>query len=253
VIIDGYSHCGILKYQPVEVVLDVMTKIGVDRALLCQHLAEYDNSYLAQVVRNHPERFAAVFLVNPADANAVEKLRYWNDTEQFRGVRLLAEWMEPYFPLWKEAVQLGLRLVLYAPDGIAEVVPTIRRLLRECPGGRVVISHLGNPKLVHGELVAGSELFQLDQEAGVFVLISGLSMFCAYPYPELKEFVSEVIHRFGPDRLIWGSNFPVCGDQNAYRRDLTQLRSGEWGANSDEIQTIAGGTAKKLWFAEDCV
>ena len=240
-----------MKYQPVEVILDVMTKIGVDCALLCQHLAEYDNGYLAQVVRNHPERFAAVCLVNPAGPDAVAKLRYWNDTGQFRGVRLLAEWMEPYLPLWKEALQLGLRLVLYAPDGVAKVVPSIRRLLRECPGGRIVISHLGNPKLVDGELVTGSELFQLDQEAGVFVLISGLSMFCVYPYTELKEFVAEVIRRFGPDRLIWGSNFPVCGDQDAYRRDLTQLRSGEWGVSPDQVQKIVGGTAKKLWFAED--
>jgi len=250
VIIDGYAHCGIRKYQPVEVVLDVMTKTGVDRALLCQHLAEYDNSYLAEVAQNYPEKFAAVFLVNPSEPDASATLRYWNHAGQFRGVRSLAQWMEPHFLLWKEAVQLGLRLVLYAPEGIGEVVPSIRRLLRECPGGRVIVSHLGNPKLVDGKLVSGSELFELDQEAGVFVLVSGLSMFCAYPYTELREYVSEVIRRFGSDRLIWGSNFPVCGDQDAYARDLLQLRSGEWGTSSDDIQKIVEGNAKKLWFAE---
>ena len=37
-IVDGYSHCGILKYQPVEVVLDTMAQASVDRAVLCQHL-----------------------------------------------------------------------------------------------------------------------------------------------------------------------------------------------------------------------
>ena len=38
VIVDGYAHCGIRKYQPVEVVLDTMAHAGVDRAVLCQHL-----------------------------------------------------------------------------------------------------------------------------------------------------------------------------------------------------------------------
>jgi L-fuconolactonase len=250
VIVDGYAHCGISKYQPVEVVLETMAQAGVDRAVLCQHLGEVDNSYLAQVVGNRPEQFAAVFLVNPAEPDASEKLQQWSDTGRFRGVRLLAEWFEPYFPLWQEAVRQGLHLILYAPDGIAEAVPSIRRLLRECPRARVVVSHLGNPQLVDGRLVRGPELFQLDQEAGVLVLISGLSMFCVYPYAELREFVSDVIRRFGPQRLMWGSNFPVCGDATAYQRDLIHFRTGEWGVSSDEIDAMVGGTAGNLWFGE---
>ena len=249
-IVDGYSHCGILKYKPVEVVLNTMAQAGVDRAVLCQHLGEYDNSYLAQVVGSRPEQFAAVLLVNPTESGAAERLKRWTDTGRFRGVRLLAEWFEPYFPLWREAVQQGLHLILYAPDGIAEAVPTICRLLRECPRAKVVVSHLGNPKLMDGRLVLGPALFQLDQEAGVLVLISGLSMFCVYPYAELRKFVSDVIRRFGPQRLMWGSNFPVCGDAAAYQRDLIHFQTGEWGVSSDEIDEILRGTASNLWFEE---
>jgi predicted TIM-barrel fold metal-dependent hydrolase len=251
VIVDGYAHCGVSKYQPVEVVLDVMNKTGVDRALLCQHLGEYDNNYLAEVVRRYSERFAAVCLVDPAEADSLERLKYWHKTGQFKGVRLLAEWMEPYFPLWGEAAQLGLNLLVYAPNGIAEAVPTVRRLLMEYPNGRIVISHLGNPKLVGGDRVEGSEIFQLDQLDGVFVLISGLSMFCPYPYLVLRPFISEVVDRFASERLLWGSNFPVCGDKDAYLRDLTQLLEGDWGLGADEIQDLSGGTANRLWFGED--
>jgi L-fuconolactonase len=248
VIVDGYSHCGILKYQPVEAVLKTMAEAGVDRAVLCQHLGEYDNTYLAEVVGSHPERFAAALLVNPAEPDASVRLKYWNDTGCFRGVRLLAEWIEPYFPLWKEAVALGLRLVIYAPEGLGPAVSSIRRLVRECPAARVVISHLGNPKIGNGKLLEGSALLQLGQESGVSVLFSGLSMFCAYPYVELQRLVSEVLGNFGSDRLMWGSNFPVCGDLTAYQRDLMQIRSGAWGGSSDDIEAIVGGTAQKLWF-----
>lgn len=247
--IDSYSHCGIQKYQPVAVVLEVMAKAGVDRAVLCQHLGEYDNSYLAETVRNHPGRFAAVALVNPEVPAAMETLRSWKDTGQFRGVRLLAEWLEPYLPLWMEAARMGLRLVLYAPNGIAGAIPTIRRLLRECPECNVVVSHLGNPQLQNGILIAGTELFELEKEDGVWVLLSGLSMFCPYPYTELKGLVAEVFLRFGPDRILWGSNFPVCGGEESYRRDLSQLLSGHWDLSAEAVLKITGGTAETLWFS----
>jgi predicted TIM-barrel fold metal-dependent hydrolase len=95
VIVDDYAHYGILKYQPAEMVLDTMARAGVDRAVLCQHLGEYDNSYLVQVIGNRPEQFAAVLLVNPSKSGAAEKLRQWSDTGRLRVVQLLAEWLEP--------------------------------------------------------------------------------------------------------------------------------------------------------------
>ena len=61
--IDGYSHCGLSKYLPVEDVLAVMRGVGVDRAVLCQYLGEYDDRYLAEVVSKNPTTFAAVCLV----------------------------------------------------------------------------------------------------------------------------------------------------------------------------------------------
>jgi hypothetical protein len=39
--IDGYCHCGISKYQPVDVVLGVMNKYAVDR-VLCDSLAAHE-------------------------------------------------------------------------------------------------------------------------------------------------------------------------------------------------------------------
>ena len=44
--IDAYVHCGQSKYEPVESVLATMSVANVDRAVLIQHLEEYDNSYL---------------------------------------------------------------------------------------------------------------------------------------------------------------------------------------------------------------
>jgi predicted TIM-barrel fold metal-dependent hydrolase len=111
-----------------------------------------------------------------------------------------------------------------------------------------VISHLGNPKLVEGELIAGSQIFRSRANPWRFRFALRTVMFCAYPNSELRHLVVEVIRRFGANRLMWGSNFPVCGDENAYGRDLAQLLCSEWGLSSQQIECIAGGTARTVWF-----
>ncbi|MGI8979706.1 MAG: amidohydrolase family protein [Pirellulaceae bacterium] len=245
--IDGYSHCGLSKYRAVEDVLTVMRSAGVDRAVLCQHLGEYDNEYLAEVVASYPATFAAVCLVDPTSPSAVTDLVKWHATGRFRGIRLLAEWLRDYESLWARAVELDLTLVLFAPQGVAAAAPAIARFLAAHPHARIVITHLGNPQLRSGRLVE-TELLRLAAQAGVFVQLSGLSQFCDYPYAELHEFIRAIVREFGAPRIYWGSNFPVCGDDSAYRRDLRQVTSGEWDLTPEQIHWITGRTAEQLWF-----
>jgi L-fuconolactonase len=246
--IDGYSHCGLSKYRPVEEVLAVMHSAGVDRAVLCQHLGEYDNRYLAEVVAANPATFAAICLVDPTSPSAAADLERWHGTGRFRGVRLLADWLHDYESLWGRAVELDLTLVLYAPQGVAVAAPTIARFLQKHPSARLVITHLGNPQLRDGHLVE-TELLRLATLPGVFVQLSGLSQFCQYPHAEVHDFIRAIIREFGAPRVYWGSNFPVCGGEAEYRRDLLQITSGEWGLTAEQVQWITTGTAEKIWFA----
>ena len=246
--IDGYTHCGLSKYRPVEDVLAVMQSVGLDRAVLCQHLGEYDNEYLAEVVASNPTTFAAVCLIDPTSPSAAAELEKWHRTGRFRGVRLLAEWLGDYESLWARAVELGITLVLYAPQGIAVAAPAIARFVAAHPSARMVVTHLGNPQLRGGRLVE-TELLRLAALQGVFVQLSGLSQFCEYPYSELHDFIRAIVREFGASRIYWGSNYPVCGDEDAYRRDLLQVAHGEWELTPEQIQWITAGTAEQLWFS----
>jgi L-fuconolactonase len=120
-----------------------------------------------------------------------------------------------------------LTLVLYAPHGVAVAAPAIARFFAAHPTARMVVTHLGNPQLREGRLVE-TELLRLTALKGVFVQLSGLSQFCEYPHTELRDFIRAIIREFGAARIYWGSNYPVCGDAAAYRRDLLQATSGEW-------------------------
>ena len=76
-------------------------------------------------------------------------------------------------------------------------------------------------------------------------------MFCVFPYRALADLIERVLSTFGPDRVMWGSNFPVCGDRPAdYRRELDLLLEGRaWGVDPAAATAISETTARRLWFA----
>jgi L-fuconolactonase len=248
-IIDAYSHCGRTKYLPVSQVLSAMDKAGVSRTVLCQHLNDYDNSYLAEVVAQYPDRFAAVCLIDPSQPDAWDRLQEWNTGGFFRGVRLLAPWLAQNTNLYVSAMKVGLNLVVYAPDGIESSVPKILEVARSNSVGKIVISHLGTPKVIDGRLVEGRALFSLTEMPNVFVQLSGQSMVCEYPYSPLDEFTAQAIERFGPSRVMWGSNFPVCGDGRSIQRDLDLVRAGAWGLDQAGAEMVTSHAAMHVWFS----
>ena len=116
--IDAYAHCGREKYLPVEALEGVMSETGVECAVLCQHLGQFDNSYLASLLRVEPDRFAGVALVD-------HRVPGWHETLAdvprlgFRGIRVTSEALRENPGLSQAAAAAGLHQILYAPEGIA--------------------------------------------------------------------------------------------------------------------------------------
>ena len=94
-----------------------------------------------------------------------------------------------------------MNLVIYAPEGITRSLPSLRRLLDQRPDGTIIISHLGDPQIKENQLMSGRELLELASEPSIYVLLSGLSMFCDYPYKELDG-VTEIIGVNSPEKYV---------------------------------------------------
>ncbi|MGF1616513.1 MAG: amidohydrolase family protein [Acidimicrobiia bacterium] len=247
--IDAYVHCGLSKYQPVESVLATMEASNVARAVLVQHLGEYDNGYLEKVVVLHPGRFTAVALIDPEDHDWEARLSVLVGSPAFCGLRLTADMMVSNPTMGLAAASMGLVPLLYTPDGVTLVHDEISELAASVPERPLVITHLGCPSVAEDQLVDGRGLLELSQLPNVMVTLSGQAMFCAYPHHRLSRFVRDVVEAFTADRILWGSNFPVGGDASDYARDLGLVRSGHWGLAPDQIEQITEGNAAKVFFA----
>jgi L-fuconolactonase len=249
VTVDAYAHCGRDKYLPVEALDAVMSASRVDAAVLCQHLGQFDNGYIAGLVRERPERFAGVALIDhlgPCPTGAVATVV----EHGLRGVRITSDALREEPSLATAVADAGLVIVVYAPDGVGPVIPALASLATAYPATRIVVSHLGNPRVEHGRLASGETLLALAPYANVRVALSGLEMFCSFPYEPLAELIASVIDAFGPERMMWGSNYPVCGPGGLdYVRELELLRRpGQWGLSRAAAESIADTTARKVWF-----
>lgn len=251
-IIDAYTHCGVSKYLPIESVDATMHAAGVRRAVLVQHLGEFDNSYIGAVVARVPTRFVGVCLVDHRPTTAPEatvRLRDLVRVGEFRGVRFTADALRERPDLFAAAAELGAVIVFFAPDGIGNSLPALEAFLESSPTARLVVTHLGNPVAdTAGVNAVRSALERLARFKGVYLQLSGLEMFCPYPHEPLHALIHSAVRAFGADRVLWGSNFPVVGGVEQYRRALAQLTEGRLPVPPAWIPAIAGDNAQRLWF-----
>jgi L-fuconolactonase len=249
VTIDGYSHCGISKYLPVDAVLRVMEQAGVERAVLVQHLGEFDNGYIETCVAEHPGRFAAVGLVDHRGADWQDTLDRIAESRRLRGIRIPQEALTENPAFCAGVMARSLVALFDLPDGVGRVTSRLRALAREHPDVPVVISHLGYPEVGDGRIVRGGEIAELAAEPSIAVLLSGQSQFCAYPYVPLSDLRDAVIGAFGPERVMWGSNYPYLTDDDDYARDLALTASLASLSEPAAAASVLGGTAQRVFFA----
>ncbi|HEV3343788.1 MAG TPA: amidohydrolase family protein [Pirellulales bacterium] len=250
-LIDGYTHCGLSKYEPIERVEEVMAVAGVSRAVLVQHLGELDNSYLARIATDKPERFAAVGLVDHEPADCLETLRRWVEVGRFKGMRLTSDALAVRPALAEAVVQAGLIVVLYVPRGVAPVADALEPLFDRHPDARLVLSHLAQPDPAESpEFANWQDTLRLAAHPGVYLQLSGMKMSCPWPHEPIYPLIEQAIERFGPARVYWGSNFPVVGGADDYIKDLSLLLNGRLPIAAQDIPAVAGGNAKMLWFQD---
>lgn len=232
--------------------LKIMKANGVERTVIAQYIGyKWDNRYCLDSIRKYAPYFRGVCRVDPTDPAAPDQLS--NLTEQgFHGVRISpaadasGDWISGEFmpPLWKRAQSLKIPMQVYAPiTRMRDLVALIER----CPDLTVVIDHMADcPADRPHEL---EKLIALARYPGVFVKISHTWSISRQPYPWLdaQEYVKRLHATFGPQRLMWASDWPVSLAWTTYDRTLSVVRDEMKFLNAGDKAWILGKTAQQVW------
>ncbi len=126
----------------------------------------------------------------------------------------------------------------------------LETLLARHPNLRVVIDHGSKPEIREGKLDGwAKDMAALAQQTTAYCKLSGLVTEAAIDWQTetLKPYVDHLINSFGPDRLIWGSDWPVCLLASDYPR---------WNSTTDQLlahlsqadqDAIRGGNAQRAY------
>ncbi|MFC2009103.1 amidohydrolase family protein [Chloroflexota bacterium] len=247
--VDAFSHCGLSKYKPFPDLQNAMKLAGVTRAVLVQHYGEYDNDYIGGIASADPNRFTGVCLVDYRKEDALADVKRLAGTGQFGGVRLHMDSLEANEELWQEACRCSLNIVTDDTDGVVRRLALLKAFLERNPTSVVILAHMGYPKVDEAPAFTKyRSIFELKQYPNVYFQVSGMRMFCSYPYRPLWPIVDQALESFGPDRMLWGGNYPVVDEEKGYVQEAEFVRKGGLPIPADVLSTVTCGTALRVWF-----
>lgn len=250
-IIDTHCHIGLHKYEPVEVLRFHMARSGVDQAVFIQYMGNADNQYLLDSMAAYPGQFAAAMLVEADDDGS--RIRFW--AEQWigrsnRGIRLPANFRGTGSdPLahWRTAAELDL--VVSAPASPESLLSEeFAEVVRRFPNLSIVIEHLGGAKPGMDEAIF-RPILKLAQHENLTIKLPGFGEFCTLPHPfqSVPPFADWVLEAFGPQRIMWGSDWPPVSSREGYESSLRFPQRHFAHLSEDERAWIFGKTAQRIW------
>jgi L-fuconolactonase len=225
---------------PTNIVASVVVQTVSDEAETIELLALCERAELPSAV------VGWVDLTAPDVGDRLDALRAQPGGEVLRGIRHQVH--DELDPDWiaRPDVRRGLRAVakrglayelLLRPEHLGPATATAREL----PDVRFVLDHAAKPAIREGELEPwASHLRTFALCPNTSVKLSGLLTECttsAWSVDDLRPYVDVILEAFGPDRIMLGSDWPVC-TLVAYHHDallaheaaLPALSAAEWHA-----------------------
>jgi predicted TIM-barrel fold metal-dependent hydrolase len=148
--------------------------------------------------------------------------------------------------------KLGVRGLPFDICVLARQLPIALELARACEGTRFVLDHCGNPDIAGGAADAWrAGLAPLAAMPNVVVKLSGVYANVAPGTATLdtvRPYVAHVIETFGPDRCLWGSDWPVVTVKGGYLPNwIAAFRSILAGFSEVEQAAMAHRTAERVY------
>ena len=236
-----------------EALLGLMSAHGVERTVIV-HVIYYrwDCRYTASVVRAHGEQFAGVCRIDPQSTQPEGDLNHWA-AEGFHGVRLSpglgpgGDWINDRAQMdriWGHAAEMKVPMCVLCP---IERVGDVERVIQRHDQLDVCIDHMADSPIDRPDEL--KKLLALAQYPRVYVKLSHLWSLSreAYPYRDTHDQVKRLYDVFGPQRLMWGTDWPGVDDYCDYGRAVALFRDEIKFFNDDDRRWILGQTALKLW------
>jgi L-fuconolactonase len=198
---------------------------------------------------------AVVGWVPLSDATVAVILDRFLQHDKFSGVREVAQGQpEGFFE--RRSFQAGVERLtetglVYEILIYANQLPETIRLVDNNPQQSFVLDHAAKPNIKHAELEPWrTHMLSLAKRPNVVCKLSGLvteANWSSWTLDTLASYLDVCVEAFGTERLIAGSDWPVCLVATSYRHWWDTLANYFDSFSHDETAKVFGGNASRIY------
>jgi L-fuconolactonase len=230
----------------------VLAANGIDACIAVQaSQSETETDFLVQLATQTPFIIGVVGWVGLQADNLAERLQHYKQYSVVKGFRHVLQ-AEPGEFMLGEKFMRGISQ-LHQYGFTYDVLITHKqlsyaeKLVAAFPNQKFVIDHLAKPAIKAQELEPwAGEIRAIAQHKNVLCKVSG---FCTeadwdnWQPADIKPYLDVVFEAFGPDRLMFGSDWPVCLVAGGYGKTIEFLKQYMAAFTKTEQDKFWGGNA----------
>jgi len=217
--------------------------------------SENETRFLLELAEEHPAVMGVVGWVDLLAPDLSERLEHFSLSERFCGVRHIAQ-AEPDDFLEREDVVRGIGLlrrfdltfdILVYPRQLAAALTLVRQL----PDQPFVVDHMAKPLIGEGVMEPwASRMRELASHPNVWCKLSGLvteADWAGWRAEDIRPYLDAAFEAFGPERLMFGSDWPVCLLAAEYGEVMGLIESYTEALSAGERAAVFGRNAVEFY------
>ncbi|MCC7325589.1 MAG: amidohydrolase family protein [Burkholderiales bacterium] len=193
--------------------------------------------------------------VDLAAADAIPSLTRLARNPLLKGVRPTLQGLSD--PAWILRAEVGRTLAALPRLGLrldarvtSAQLPALLQMLDRHPALAVVVDHGAKPGIANGEWEPWAPLVaEAAQHPRVRCKLSGLvtEAGAGWTIDLLRPYFDHLVESFGPQRLMWGSDWPVVNLAGTYQSWFAATVALTSGWSTEDRAALMGGTARRFY------
>jgi L-fuconolactonase len=215
-----------------------------------------ETRWLLQLAERSPQILGVVGWVDLTSADIRSQLKILSRSPRLVGMRHIVQsepddrfLLRPEFLRGIAALEefdLAYDILIYTKH-----LPVAIEFVERFPHLRFVLDHLAKPPIKRGEIdIWTSGIRRLAAFPQVFCKLSGLVTEADWQHwtpDQISPYLDVALEAFGADRLMIGSDWPVCLVAGSYTRVIQLVKNYVLNRFPDALPRILGGNAQRFW------
>ncbi len=237
----------------------ILARHNIQRSVLVQAApSEAEGDFLLSLAEQHDFIAGAVIWLDMQSQGFGQKLEQARKHPNFLGIRPMIQDIPD--PDWMSGRSVKAAFALLEQSETCfdflirwHQLPATLGVLAEFPKLRAVIDHIAKPDIKARQLSPWCDwMRQAASHHGVYCKLSGMiteADASSWTPADLAPFIEHALACFGPERSMFGSDWPVCTLAGSYERVLAALELNLDAATLDRLAQarIFGGTAREFY------